>query len=147
MFPIHKLNCLQHFFSVLNPITYHSNQITFTQLGVEVSVFKVNKLLSFVYNSCFLKTNFSALSQFWKRVIVQADTMSNKKKMFRKRKKMVTQKPIWQKIIKWTLLLILGVILVQDLSFEVPTFVFREFHQERITAARCLGFVKQGNTL
>ena len=91
MFPIHKLNCLQHFFSVLNPITYHSNQITFTQLGVEVSVFKVNKLLSFVYNSCFLKTNFSALSQFWKRVIVQADTMSNKKKMFRKRKKMVTQ--------------------------------------------------------
>ena len=27
------------------------------------------------------------MSQFWKRVIVQADTMSNKKKMFRKRKK------------------------------------------------------------
>ena len=65
-------------------------------------------------------------------------TMSSVKQVIMKKKRF-RRKQTWLTFVKWTLLIILTVMVFPDWPFNLPNFVFRELHQERSSAAQCDG--------
>ena len=71
--------------------------------------------------------------------------MSSVKQVILKKKRF-RRKQSWLKFVKWTLLILLTLMVFPDWPFQLPHFVFRTLYQERSSAAQCDGLYNLGNS-